>query len=80
MKCCVCGGGRFVATEYKTGKMSAPAMECVNCLAIILEEGLARTEEERESVKLAIAMRAAVRDMPASEGGRVLRDGETAKA
>ena len=62
MRCTVCGGTRFVATEYKTGEMTAPAMECASCLAIALEEGVARTEEERESVKIAIALRAAVRD------------------
>jgi hypothetical protein len=64
MKCTVCGGTRFVATEYKTGDRRAPALECSQCLAIVLEEGVARTNEERESVKIAIALRAAVRDMP----------------
>jgi hypothetical protein len=64
MRCDVCGGTGFTATEYRTGEMSAPAMECIRCHAIVLEEGAARTKEERESVKIAIAMRAAVRDMP----------------
>jgi hypothetical protein len=64
MKCNVCGGSRFVAIEYRMGDMGAPAMECVKCRAIVLEEGVARTKEERESVKIAIAMRAAVQDMP----------------
>jgi hypothetical protein len=39
-------------------------MECIKCHAIVLEEGAARTNEERESVKIAIALRAVVRDMP----------------
>jgi hypothetical protein len=62
MRCTVCGGTRFVATEYKTGQVTAPAMECASCSAIVLEEGVARTEEERSSVKIAIALRAAVQD------------------
>jgi hypothetical protein len=67
MRCTVCGGSQFVATEYKTGEMTAPAMECATCLAIVLEEGVARTDEERSSVKIAIALRAAVQDAPAFE-------------
>jgi hypothetical protein len=64
MKCGVCGGTKFVSTEYKTGEMNAPALECSTCLAIVLEECVARTEEERESVKTAIALRAAVQEAP----------------
>jgi len=64
MKCSVCGGTEFTATEYKTGETSAPALECVRCSAIVLEAGVARTDEERASVKQAIALRAAVKDLP----------------
>jgi hypothetical protein len=67
MRCTVCGGTRFVATEYKTGEVTAPAMECASCSAIVLEEGVARTEEERSSVKIAIALRAAVQDASPTE-------------
>ncbi len=64
MKCTVCGGTRFVSSEYKTAEMTAPAMACATCMAIVLEEGVARTDEERESVKIAMALRAAVQDAP----------------
>ena len=67
MKCSVCGGAEFSATEYKTGETTAPALECVRCSAIVLEAAVARTDEERTSVKEAIAMRQAVRDMPPAE-------------
>ncbi len=74
MRCTVCGGTRFVATEYNTGdgrtRVPAPALECVKCLAIVLEEGVARSDEERESVKMAIAMRAAVQDAPPVQDDR----------
>jgi hypothetical protein len=39
----------------------------VRCKTIILDEAPARTAEERESAKIAKAMRAAVRDLPPAE-------------
>jgi hypothetical protein len=62
MRCGVCGQSRFVSTEYKVGSKRAPALECARCHAISLEEGLARTDGERESVRLAIALRQAIQE------------------
>jgi hypothetical protein len=70
MRCTVCGGSHFAATEYNTGdgahRVAAPALECTKCKAIVLEEHVARTQEERESVKMAIAMRSAIQEAQAS--------------
>jgi hypothetical protein len=70
MRCTVCGGSHFTATEYNTGdgahRLTAPALECTKCKAIVLEEHVARTKEERESVKTAIAMRSAIQEAQAS--------------
>jgi hypothetical protein len=70
MRCTVCGGSHFTATEYNTGdgahRVAAPALECTKCKAIVLEEHVARTKEERESVKMAIAMRSAIQEAQAS--------------
>ena len=69
MRCTVCGGTHFTATEYNTGdgarRVAAPALECTRCKAIVLEEHVARTKEERESVKMAIAMRSAIQEAQA---------------
>lgn len=67
MHCNVCGHGRFVSTEYNTGDLRAPALECASCHTLVLEEGVARTEKERESVRMAIALRAAVQNNPTSD-------------
>ncbi len=64
MRCTVCGGDRFVSTEYRAGSVEAPALECLTCGAVVLEEAVARTEEERESVKMAIALRKAAQNVP----------------
>lgn len=74
MVCTVCSGTRFVSAEYNTGEAHrsrpAPALECVTCHAVFLEEGIARTEEERASVKIAIALRAAAQEPPAPRDER----------
>ena len=63
--CPVCGGQDLVATEYVTASTaSAPALRCARCDALHLHEAVARSPEERESVRQAKAERAAV-----SEGG-----------
>jgi hypothetical protein len=59
MRCNICGGDRLTASEYRTGSVRAPAMECVACHAIVLDESLATSEQERDSVRLAVAARAA---------------------
>jgi hypothetical protein len=58
MFCDVCGKGHFTATEYRVGACRAPALECSYCHAVNLREEVAATEEERISVKIAIAIRA----------------------
>jgi uncharacterized Zn finger protein len=60
MQCEVCGGHNFVAAEYASELGRAPALECTGCGALKLDEGAANTEEERDSVKLAIAVRAGI--------------------
>jgi hypothetical protein len=36
---------------------SAPALECLKCRALCLDESAAESEQERESVRLAVAAR-----------------------
>jgi hypothetical protein len=63
MVCNVCGSRAFKVTEYRSGGNAAcraPAFECRACGAISLGEEAATSDEERESVKMAIAMRAHV--------------------
>jgi hypothetical protein len=68
MHCHVCGGDRFSHVEYTAADdVRAPAFECVRCHAIGLDEAAARSEEERESVRLAKAARAAQAAAPASK-------------
>ena len=57
MVCALCGATQFVAAEYKLDSGWAPALQCANCGALELDEALARSEEERESVRLAKAAR-----------------------
>jgi hypothetical protein len=59
MVCSNCGGVRLIRSEYRTGHVRAPAFECVECHVLHLDEGVIRSEEERESVRLAKAARAA---------------------
>ncbi len=60
MCCTVCFGQSFVAIEYVTKEsVRAPALRCLRCDAIHLDEAVARSNEERESVRLAKAERAA---------------------
>jgi hypothetical protein len=60
MRCSNCGGTDLERAEYKMADGRAPAWECSKCHTLILDSSLARTEEERDSVRLAIAERAAV--------------------
>ena len=59
MRCHICGGDVFVASEYWTDSVRAPAKECASCHALVLDEGAATSEEELDSVRLAAAARAA---------------------
>jgi hypothetical protein len=58
--CEVCGWDDFVRTEYECEVGRVPALECARCHAINLSEDAARTEEERTSVRMAIAVREAI--------------------
>jgi hypothetical protein len=58
MQCNVCGGERFTKSEYQMDPGPAPALECLHCHALNLDEEAARSEEERDSVRLAVAARA----------------------
>ncbi len=57
MPCNVCGWADFQPTEYVTELGAAPALECLRCGALCLDESVARTPQERDSVKLAITIR-----------------------
>lgn len=59
MQCSVCRGEQFVATEYKMDGAAAPALECVRCRALNLDETVARSKEDLDSVRMAVAARAA---------------------
>ena len=57
MSCNVCGNQEFTTAEYRMDSCRAPALECEKCGALNLSEGAAHTQEERDSVKMAIAVR-----------------------
>lgn len=59
MRCLVCGSDDLRRAEYKTGDVRAPAFECGRCHAIHLDEIAASSEEDRESVRRAVAARQA---------------------
>ena len=58
--CDVCLGETFVLCEYLAPRASFSALECTKCRAITLDEDLARTPEERESVREMLAARARI--------------------
>jgi hypothetical protein len=58
MLCEVCGDDRFDRVEYPSGISTVPAFACVRCGEMVLSEDAAKTEEERSSVRIAIAARA----------------------
>jgi hypothetical protein len=61
--CNVCGSDRLAKTKYRTPSgVQAPAWECQSCLAIILHDSAAQSDDERDSVRLAKAARAVVID------------------
>jgi hypothetical protein len=59
MRCQICGGDVFTSTEYRTDSVRAPARECAGCRALVLDEDAATSQEERHSVRMAVAARAA---------------------
>jgi len=66
MRCKNCGEREFLPAEYRSGGVSAPAIECAHCHVLNLDEEAAHTEEERDSVRLAVALRVAVIEEAAS--------------
>ena len=67
MVCSVCSGTTFALCEYQAPGGTLPALECTKCHAITLDEALARTAEERDSVREMLAARAQIyRDVRSS--------------
>jgi hypothetical protein len=58
--CSVCGGASFESCDYMARTVSCPALQCSNCRAITLDEDVARSHEERESVREMVAIRARI--------------------
>jgi predicted nucleic-acid-binding Zn-ribbon protein len=57
MACTVCGGNRFARDEYRMDSGTAPALRCIKCGTLNLDESAAESERGRSSVRLAIAAR-----------------------
>jgi hypothetical protein len=63
VRCSVCASGSFDATQYRLDDGgTVPALHCVACRALILDENAADSDEERASVRFAIAQRQAAID------------------
>jgi len=56
--CLVCGADRLVRQEYKSPIGQCPAAACEQCGALRLDETMAETDNERESVRTMRAARA----------------------
>ncbi len=70
MVCNVCGSSRLGKGRYRTPSgVMAPAWECRDCLAILLDDSVAESEDERDSVRIAKAARAVVIDEPNAISG-----------
>jgi hypothetical protein len=68
MVCNVCGNRVFRNSEYRvSGACKAPALDCAACGALNLSEEAATSTEERESVKVAIAVRSGIEEHPPVE-------------
>lgn len=65
MGCAVCGNRGFRRTSYRTHHGTCPALTCLACQAITLDEAAAKNDEERASVRIAIAARRHVADASA---------------
>ena len=57
MQCAICGNASFRRTSYRSNARTCPALACMSCTAITLDERAARDEAERASVRMAIAAR-----------------------
>ncbi len=61
-RCRVCEGRHFAAAEYvsRPGLKAVPALECADCRALTLDESVASSADERDSIRLAKAARCAL--------------------
>ena len=61
IRCPQCDGDVLIAAEYVTkSTVRAPALKCARCNTLHLDEAVARSPDERESVRMAKAERAAL--------------------
>ena len=60
MPCKTCGRSDLKETEYVSGTLRAPALECLHCRAMQFDEAVARSDADRDSVRLAVAARRAL--------------------
>jgi hypothetical protein len=68
MRCKVCGHHGLIETAYRVGQVTAPAQECERCHAIQLDERLAKSEQDLDSVRQALAARQAAVDTYSDSG------------
>jgi hypothetical protein len=59
VRCTICGHTELREIEYKAGGVRAPALECRRCRAINLDERAGSSDEGRESIRQAMAVRQA---------------------
>lgn len=61
-RCKICGGRHFAASEYRHSRhgLPVPALECADCRALVLDEAVALSDEERSSIRLAKAVRSSL--------------------
>jgi hypothetical protein len=80
MHCPICNAtAGFLATEYvmpfRNRTLRAPALECVDCGAIVLDEITARTDQELESLQQALTLRRVlVRQRDHRHGSRSIQE------
>ena len=71
MRCEVCGCGDFVEAEYTSDLGRAPALECVNCQALILDETAA--SGERNAIPSSSPLRCALESARIPFGTKIRR-------
>lgn len=60
MACANCGCDTFIPSEYRLPAGGARALECTRCRTLVLDESAATSEDERQMVRHAMAVRAAI--------------------
>jgi hypothetical protein len=78
-QCNICGGRDFAASEYRHSREGepVPALECADCRALVLDETVAISEEQRTSIRRAKAVRAGLAASAAGGGPEVDERGAT---